>query len=194
MNTRVSEAVINARSGTLLESAAWVSPSPSWWGDARLLLVALWLGAALFSLVVAQVAFAVLPTRELAGALVGRTLAVLNMSGCAISLLLLATWWLGRSRAESATRRARLVEAVALVGLALATGVNQWVVTARLQALRAAMPGPVEALAKDDPLRVQFGALHGISVLVLGVGIIAAFVAFFAAAQRNRGAHMSGVR
>ncbi len=192
MNTRVSETGIDARSDALLENAAWVSPS-SWLGDASLLLVGLWLGAALFSLLVAQVAFAVLPTRELAGALVGRTLAALNGIGFAISLLLLATWWLGRSRAESATPRAGLVEAASLVGLALATGVNQWVVTARLQALRAAMPGPMEALAKDDPLRVQFGALHGVSVLVLGVGIIAAFVAFFAAARRNRRAHLRGV-
>ena len=42
--------------------------------DIRLLLSSIWLGAALFFIAVAQSAFAVLAERELAGAVVNRTL------------------------------------------------------------------------------------------------------------------------
>ena len=53
----------------------------------RLLLISLWLGASVFFIGVAQTAFAVLPERELAGAIVGRTLAILNYSGLVIALI-----------------------------------------------------------------------------------------------------------
>ena len=58
----------------------------------RTFLVALWLGAAVFfSAAVAQSAFAVLPSRELAGAIVNKTLAILNYSGIVVGLILLAS-------------------------------------------------------------------------------------------------------
>ena len=44
--------------------------------DIRLLFLAIWLGAAVFFIGVAQSSFAVLPTRELAGSVVNRTLAI----------------------------------------------------------------------------------------------------------------------
>ena len=57
--------------------------------DLRLLLLCLWLGAAVFFIAVAESAFAVLPQHELAGAVVNRTLAILNYSGLIISVVLL---------------------------------------------------------------------------------------------------------
>ncbi|MDQ3802031.1 MAG: DUF4149 domain-containing protein, partial [Acidobacteriota bacterium] len=60
--------------------------------DLRTFLLALWLGAAVFfAAAVAQSAFAVLPSRELAGAIVNRTLAILNYGGMIIGLILLAS-------------------------------------------------------------------------------------------------------
>ncbi|MDQ3584957.1 MAG: DUF4149 domain-containing protein [Acidobacteriota bacterium] len=168
------EGVAAPRQGT------WLS---SLWSDLRLLLIALWLGAALFSLVVAQGAFAVLPTRELAGAVVGFTLAFLNTSGFIISALLLVSSFF---KQNTTTPRARMVAAISLAVVALATGVGQWVITARLRAIRAAMARPVDELAKDDPLRVAFGSLHGYSVLVLLLAMLAAAVAFFAIARGSR--------
>ena len=65
-------------------------------GDARLLSLGMWLGAAvLFSFAVAPGAFAVLPARELAGAIVTRIIGVVNVSGFIIALLLLATSFAG---------------------------------------------------------------------------------------------------
>src|SRR4029077_12340066 len=52
-------------------------------------LLAVWIGAALlFALVVAPAAFAVLPTRTLAGALVGRVLPVIFYAGVVIGSLI----------------------------------------------------------------------------------------------------------
>jgi hypothetical protein len=60
--------------------------------DLRTFLIALWLGAAVFfTAAVAQSAFAVLPSRELAGAMVNRTLAILNYGGIVVGLILLAS-------------------------------------------------------------------------------------------------------
>jgi hypothetical protein len=59
--------------------------------DFRLLLLAMWLGAAIFFVAVAQSAFGVTPTREIAGTLVTRTLAILNYSGLGIAIVLVLT-------------------------------------------------------------------------------------------------------
>lgn len=149
----------------------------------RMLLVALWLGAAVyFSFAVAPSAFAVLPSRELAGAVVTRTLAVVNVAGFIVALLLMLTMPLGW---RAAGRFARLTEAVSLVVLASMTAVGHWVIAARLRAMRAAMAGTIDALSVDDPARVAFGALHGYSVAALGVGMLAALVAFVVIARRR---------
>lgn len=149
----------------------------------RMLLIALWLGAAVyFSFAVAPSAFAVLPSRELAGAVVTRTLAVVNVAGFLVALLLLLTMPLGRS---AAGRFARAAEAVSLVVLAVMTAVGHWVIAARLRGMRAAMPGTIDALAVDDPARVAFNALHGYSVAALGVGMLAALLAFILFARRR---------
>jgi hypothetical protein len=152
--------------------------------DARLLLVAVWLGAAVcFSFVVAPTAFAVLPARELAGNVVTRTLAVVNVAGFVISLLLLASAFAGRGRAG---RRAWLVESAALVVVALTTFVGHWLINARLLALRRAMGRPIDAVAANDPLRVAFDSLHSYSVAALGMGMLAAVVALLAIARRHK--------
>ena len=65
-----------------------------------LVLLSAWLGAAvLVATVVAPAAFAVLPTRTLAGALVGRVLPVLFIAGLVVAL---ASLWLdSRDRGRS---------------------------------------------------------------------------------------------
>ena len=143
---------------------------------AELVVVALWLGAAaLVALVVAPAAFDVLPSRSLAGALVGRVLPVVFYAGMVVGAVLvvlegLAGRWLG----------ARSV--AGLVAL-VACGVAQLVVGAKIAAVRASIPGAIEALSPDDPRRVAFGRLHGFSVAWLGLAIVAALVAGVLAAR-----------
>jgi len=187
MSVEISETRAGAasavRTGVSISAVREESRFAALFGDVRLLLIALWLGAALFSLVVAQGAFSVLPTRELAGAVVGHALAFLNTSGFAISVLLFISSFFMPAKT---TNRARLTERIALLIVALATAIEQWVITARLRDIRAAMGRPVDELAKDDPLRVAFGSLHGYSVIVLMLAMLAAAIAFFAIARRSK--------
>ncbi|MFL6211857.1 MAG: DUF4149 domain-containing protein [Pyrinomonadaceae bacterium] len=151
--------------------------------DARLLLISVWLGAAVFfSFVVAPSAFAVLPARELAGNLVTRTLGIVNVAGFIISLLLLASAFAGRATMK---RRALWYEVIALAIVAMATFIGHWVINARLLALRHAMGRPIDEVAASDPLRVAFNSLHGYSVMVLTVGMIAGAVALLVIARRR---------
>ncbi|HLL72354.1 MAG TPA: DUF4149 domain-containing protein [Pyrinomonadaceae bacterium] len=153
-------------------------------GHVRLLLVGVWLGAALFfSFAVAPSAFAVLPARELAGAIVTRTIGIVNVGGVIIGLLLLATAFAAK---RAATRRAWMLEVVALALVVLATGVGHWVVSARMQALRLSMGRPIDELAASDPLRVAFNSLHGYSVAAMTTAMLAALVAFILIARRNK--------
>lgn len=157
-------------------------------GDARLLLLGVWLGAAMFfSFAVAPSAFAVLPARELAGAIVTRTISVVNVAGLFVGLLLLATAFAGRgARAAAARRRAWALEVGALALLALATGIGHWVIAARMQALRLSMGRPIDELAQNDPVRLAFNNLHGYSVAAMTTAMLAAIVAFILIARRNR--------
>jgi|ERR1044071_4496785 hypothetical protein len=157
--------------------------------DVRLLLIALWLGGAVFfSATVAPSAFGVLRARnvvyanEAAGAIVTRTLAVLNTGGFVIALLLLASAFLFR---QGVKRRAFLAETISLLVVVIATGVGQWIIAARMLSLRAAMGRPIDDVAIDDPLRQSFNSLHGYSVKALGVAIIAAAVALLLIARRK---------
>ena len=151
--------------------------------DVRLLLIALWLGAAVFfSFAVAPSAFSVLPSRELAGAVVGRTLLVVNISGFVIGILLILSAFIGRERVG---RTAFAAEVVSLILITVVTAIGQWVITARLEALRAQMTGPIDQLAQNDPLRLAFASAHGHSVLALGVGMLAALVALFLISHRR---------
>ncbi|HKR00674.1 MAG TPA: DUF4149 domain-containing protein [Pyrinomonadaceae bacterium] len=177
---RSEEAEQGANGGTL--AAAVVR-------DVRLLLIALWLGAAVFfSATVAPSAFGVLRARnvpyanEAAGSIVTRTLSVVNTGGFIIALLLFLSAFLFRRRVS---RRALLAETIALAVVTVATGVGQWIIAAKMLGLRAAMGRPIDDVAADDPLRVSFNSLHGYSVTALAVAIIAAAIALLVIARRK---------
>jgi hypothetical protein len=158
--------------------------------DVRLLLIALWLGGAVFfSATVAPSAFGVLRARgvpyanEAAGSIVTRTLAVINTGGFIIALLLLLSAFLFR---QGVKRSRFLAEVVSLAFVTMATGVGQWMIAARMLGLRAAMGRPIDDVAIDDPLRASFNALHGYSVTALGLSIIAAAIALLLIARRDK--------
>jgi hypothetical protein len=152
--------------------------------DLRILLLGLWLGAALFfSFALAPSVFAVLPTRELAGTVVNRTLAIINYSGLVIGLILLLSSFVSRQTVD----KTRLwIEQVLLLTLAIACAVGQFIIGARLRDLRAQIGRPIDEIAVNDPLRVAFNDLHGYSVIILSAAMIAAIVAFFLLAKRAR--------
>jgi uncharacterized protein DUF4149 len=154
----------------------------------RLLLLASWLGMAIFfSAAVAPSAFRVLRTfdvhnaNEIAGTIVSRTLAIVNTSGFIVSLILLITAF---ALKESYARRSLIFQIILLLIIAVTTGAGEWVIAARMRALRAAMGLAIDQVPVDDPNRIAFAALHGYSVAALGTAIIAALIAFFVMANR----------
>ena len=159
---------------------------------AAALLLSAWMGGALLTVVVvAPGAFAVLPSRTLAGVLVGRVLPIVFGSGLGVgvAVALLAGW---RARAREAAGPELLAGRGAAVTALLASAacaLTQFGINPRLVRLRADIAGPVDVLSPDDPRRVAFGLLHGYSVLGLGVAMLAAGVSlgFLLYALRPRG-------
>jgi ABC-type transport system involved in cytochrome bd biosynthesis fused ATPase/permease subunit len=156
----------------------------------RLVLLAVWFGAALFfSAVVAPAAFGVLRSyglsnaSEIAGAIVTRSLSVVNVAGFVVALLLLVTLFLRRG---SAGRGSVIAEAICLGLIALGTGVGHWVIAARMRAIRAALELPIDQIAADDSRRIAFNSLHGYSVNALSLAMIAALVALVLMARGAR--------
>jgi hypothetical protein len=143
-------------------------------GIAVIALLAAWLGATIVvGAVVAPAAFAVLPTRTLAGALVGRVLPPLFWSGAAIGLV----------AAVAARRMQQTTAFVAALVITAASVVAQALVAPRIETVRASAGGPIDSLARDDARRVAFGRLHGASVALLGVAGIAATVTLLLTAR-----------
>jgi hypothetical protein len=144
-------------------------------------VVAAWLGAALlFTLIVAPSAFAVLPSRTLAGALVGRVLPVLFLSGVLLGAAVALSGFIDR---DAAGLR-RLVTGLVL---AISCAASQFVVGGRIARLREAIGPSLEALAPGDARRVLFGRLHALSVAGLGIGMLAAAAALGFALLALRG-------
>ncbi len=138
------------------------------------LLTALWGGGALLAVTtVAPAAFRVLPTRALAGALVGQVLPVLFVAGIGVGVIALALTPRGAPR--------RLWRRLGAAGTITGCAVAQLVIGPRISSLRERIGPSVEALAATDPLRVAFGKLHALSVLSLGVAMIFALVTLVAA-------------
>jgi hypothetical protein len=144
----------------LRAGAGWPAPIAA-------ILLAAWLGASLyFSVSVTRAAFAVLPTRALAGALVGRTLPILFDTGMLVGLWLVATSLLvprGPSRALIFGGGGAIV---------MLTAIARFVILARIDRLRLTMPAAIDTLASDDPSRRAFGQLHALSVGALGLSLL----------------------
>ncbi|HEY0428950.1 MAG TPA: DUF4149 domain-containing protein [Pyrinomonadaceae bacterium] len=149
----------------------------------RALLIGLWLGAAcFFSFAVAPSAFAVLENRELAGSVVSRTLMIVNLGGLVISLIVLAFSFVKRPALAPFWIWA---ERFLLVLLTLACAVGEFVIAVWMRLVRTQAGKPIEEMAADEPLRIQFNNLHQYSVWVLLGAMIVALVLFFLIGRKS---------
>ena len=155
------------------------------YSDIRLLILAIWLGAAVFFIGVAQSAFAVLPDRELAGAVVNRNLMILNFGGIGIAVILLLTSLVGTAKISTFWL---WIERFLLLLLAATCAVNHFVITFWMSALRAQMAGYIDGIipASDSP-QAQFDKLHQYSTWVFMAGMVVALIAFFIISNRRFG-------
>lgn len=153
--------------------------------DIRLLLLAIWLGAAVFFIGVAQSAFAVLPERELAGAVVNRNLTILNFGAMANAAILIVTSLLGTANLNKFWL---WIERLLLLVMGSVGAVGQFVIGFWIASVRAQIGKPIDQVAADDPLRIQFNTLHTWSEWTLLAGMAAALIAFFIISNRKFGA------
>ena len=143
------------------------------------LLLTVWLGGMIFfSLAVAPTVFAVLPTRELAGQVVSSLIGKLELIGlvCGPLLLLLQLFAWPKRGAEA---KSRVLRVILLVLMTLLVAASRFWVSAKMHALRAQIGGPIDNIPVTDPLRVEFNALHGVSVSLMGATLLAGLVVIF---------------
>jgi len=126
----------------------------------------IWLGSGVFLILAAQAAFRAAPNSTVAADLVGAMLGRWHYIALAAPIALLALEW---RRARSA------VLIVIFAGVVLAAA--QAMVDLRIRSIRASSAIPMSDLSRQDPLRRQFGRLHGFSMLLLLMQVIAAGVA-----------------
>ena len=139
-----------------------------------------WLGSIIFFIVFTQGIFSVVPTKDLAGVVVGYSLARLHIMGIiAGCVYLISTAVVEKSLAALARPAALLVFVMILCTMA-----SQYGVIARMDVLRAQM-GSVDATAAGDPLRAAFDRLHEYSVRLESVVLLSGLAALFLTARHR---------
>ena len=149
----------------------------------RSVLLSLWLGAALFfSFVVAPSVFVTVRSfdlanaNEIAGTIVTRTLAVINVGGFILGLFALLITIAFRRATKGLALALQVLSLTVLVGT---TAVGHWIVAARMRALRIAMV-TIDVVPLSDPRHITFTQLHGYSVALLTTAMIASMIALVA--------------
>lgn len=143
------------------------------------LLLAIWLGSMIFfSFGVAPNAFAVLPTRELAGRMVTASITKVESIGMIVGPLLMlisiASWRLRRGASLL-----KIGHLVMLAVMTAAAALSRLWITPTMADLRVAMGGLIDDVSVDDPLRVQFSYMHQYSTALMALAMFAGLVALF---------------
>ena len=147
-----------------------------------LLSLIVWLGGLIFfSFVVAPTAFAVLPTRHLAGSLVSRSLSLLHWMGIVSGIVFLLASLL-YSRVTTGSAHLFAARHLLIVIMLVLTCVSQFGISPRMARLRASM-GEMDSVSLNDPARVQFNALHVWSTRLEGGVLLAGLVVVYLTAQ-----------
>jgi hypothetical protein len=141
-----------------------------------ILSLVVWLGGVIFLAVTAQTAFSVLPSRQLAGSVVGASITKLHWMGLFSGIIYLISS-LAYSRLHSGSFHPLAANHILILLMLALTMVSQWGITPRMHALRVSV-GEIDNVALNDPARVQFNRLHVWSeqvekaVLILGLVVI----------------------
>jgi len=137
-----------------------------------------WVGGILFfGAVLAPTLFSTLPTRNLAGAVVTRSLTALHGMGTIAGVVFLVSSLLHSYLVQGALH-AFSARNVLIVLMLLITLLSQFGISSKMAALRAEM-GEIDTVEAGDPRRLEFNELHQMStraemiVLALGIGVIA---------------------
>jgi uncharacterized membrane protein len=124
-----------------------------------LLSLIVWLGGLIFfAFVLAPTAFAVLPSRHLAGSVVGRSLGALHWMAIIAGVIFLASSIL-YSRLTKGTPHVFAARHVLICLMLALTLISQFGIIPRMDTLRASI-GEIDSVPPNNPTRMQFDALH----------------------------------
>ncbi len=142
-----------------------------------LLSLVVWIGGLIFfAFVLAPTVFAVLPTRQLAGNVVSRSLGTMHWMGISCGVVFAVTSMLDSRVVDGVVAPFALRHLVVYLMLIL-TLVGMFGIASRMLVLREQM-NPIDAVPHDDARRVEFNRLHvwstriESSVLVLGLALL----------------------
>ena len=144
-----------------------------------LLSLIVWLGGLIFfSFVVAPTAFAVLPTRHLAGSVVSRSLTALHWIAIVSGVVFLITSFI-YSRVTTGSAHPFAARQLLVVIMLVLTCVSQFGISPRMARLRASV-GEFDNVPLNDPARLRFNALHVWSTRLEGgvflLGVVLAYL------------------
>jgi len=144
-----------------------------------LLSLIVWLGGLIFfAFVVAPAAFSVLPTRHLAGNVVARSINGLHWMGIVAGVVYLLGSFL-YARITTGTSHLLAARNVIIILMLVLTLISQFGIIPRMDALRASI-GEIDSVPPDNPVRMQFDALHVWSTRLEGgvllLGLVAAYL------------------
>jgi hypothetical protein len=122
------------------------------------LSLVVWIGGLIFFAITAQIAFSVLPSRHLAGSVVGAALGKLHWMGL-ISGILYLVCSVAYTRLQTGRMDILATRHLLVLIMLLITIVSQWGITPRMHALRTSV-GDIESGPPTGPIRVQFNKLH----------------------------------
>jgi uncharacterized membrane protein len=148
-----------------------------------LLSLVVWLGGiTFFAFVLAPTVFTVLPTRELAGTVVNRTLPILHWMGVASGIVFLATS-IAYSAMTTGSAQALAPRHILVLLMLVLTLVSMFAISSRMMALRAEM-GVIDTVPHDDPRRVEFNRLHQWSTRIEGSVYLIGLVVLYLTARQ----------
>ena len=144
-----------------------------------LMSLVVWIGGLILFALLAPTAFHVLPTRPLAGNIVGAMLGKLHWMGIVSGVVFLFSSLL-HSRFTNGTAHIFAARHVLIVVMLSLTLISQFGIIPRMDTLRASL-GEISAAPADNPDRVQFDLLHTwstrVEVVVLLLGLVVVYMA-----------------
>jgi uncharacterized membrane protein len=148
-----------------------------------LLSLVVWIGGLIFfAFVLAPTAFSVLPTTHLAGNVVGRALGKLHWIAIVSGIVYLISSLL-YGRITDGTAHVFAARHVLICLMLALTLISQFGIIPRMDVLRASL-GEVSAVPIDNPLRVQFDALHVWSTRVESAVLLLGLVVSYLTAKK----------
>jgi hypothetical protein len=151
------------------------------------LTLVVWLGGVIFlAFVEAPTVFSpgLLPTRHMAGSILGRSLDVLHYMAIASGIIYLFASML-YSRMSTGTPRRLAARHLLIVSMLILTLISQFAISPKMHALRAEV-GVIDEVPLDNPQRREFDRLHAWSEKFEETVLLLGLVAIYVTAQALR--------